>query len=263
MSDLQNQQPPLPSLSNTFGLVSNVDITYTDEVLRRLGSIFTSVYAAVQKLKKDSWKELQFSLVDNSKLNVGVCFTCEAMITTVRENIEWHYISCSQCTKKVTEQNEEYDYEDHRQQDPPIHRYNFKAKATDGTTNVQFIFFMPAEDKVTGSGEFTVDDILDMHSAIEGPSSIAKIIAGTPPHDVMDEVAKTIVTTIAAYKSEAATSGDENKVDKDVTFSDDSSVDRMEDVIKNLHTGIEDEEPNIGSPKANAEVSSFARAKCI
>ncbi|GKB40977.1 hypothetical protein Tco_0885919 [Tanacetum coccineum] len=40
------------------------------QVLRRLGSIFTSVYAAVQKLKKDSWKELQFSLVDNSKLNV-------------------------------------------------------------------------------------------------------------------------------------------------------------------------------------------------
>ncbi|GJU80049.1 hypothetical protein Tco_1282414 [Tanacetum coccineum] len=40
------------------------------KVLRRLGSIFTLVYAAVQKLKKDSWKELQFNLVDNSKLNV-------------------------------------------------------------------------------------------------------------------------------------------------------------------------------------------------
>ncbi|GJS87937.1 hypothetical protein Tco_0770573 [Tanacetum coccineum] len=40
------------------------------QVLRTLGSIFTPVYAAVQKLKKDSWKELQFSLVDNSKLNV-------------------------------------------------------------------------------------------------------------------------------------------------------------------------------------------------
>ncbi|GKB74822.1 hypothetical protein Tco_0936234, partial [Tanacetum coccineum] len=40
------------------------------QVLRRLGSIFTSVYAAVQKLKKDSWLELQFSLADNSKLNV-------------------------------------------------------------------------------------------------------------------------------------------------------------------------------------------------
>ncbi|GJU13256.1 hypothetical protein Tco_1135652 [Tanacetum coccineum] len=39
------------------------------QVLRRLGSIFISVYAAVQKLKKDSWLELQFSLVDNSKLN--------------------------------------------------------------------------------------------------------------------------------------------------------------------------------------------------
>ncbi|GKA75929.1 hypothetical protein Tco_0782307 [Tanacetum coccineum] len=40
------------------------------QVLKRLESIFTSVYAALQKLKKDSWKELQLSLVDNSKLNV-------------------------------------------------------------------------------------------------------------------------------------------------------------------------------------------------
>ncbi|GJS03212.1 hypothetical protein Tco_0319720 [Tanacetum coccineum] len=39
------------------------------QLFRRLGSIFASVYAAVQKLKNDSWKELQFSLVDNSKLN--------------------------------------------------------------------------------------------------------------------------------------------------------------------------------------------------
>ncbi|GJS92197.1 hypothetical protein Tco_0774833 [Tanacetum coccineum] len=40
------------------------------QVLKRLGSIFTLVYAAVQNLKKDSWKELQFSLVVNSKLNI-------------------------------------------------------------------------------------------------------------------------------------------------------------------------------------------------
>ncbi|GKD14411.1 hypothetical protein Tco_1198818, partial [Tanacetum coccineum] len=40
------------------------------QVLIRLGSIFTSVYAAVQKLKKDSLLELQISLADNSKLNV-------------------------------------------------------------------------------------------------------------------------------------------------------------------------------------------------
>ncbi|GJW17905.1 hypothetical protein Tco_0025341 [Tanacetum coccineum] len=47
------------------------------QVLRKLGIIFTSVYVAVQKLKKDSWLELQFSLSDNSKLNVmdfhGAC----------------------------------------------------------------------------------------------------------------------------------------------------------------------------------------------
>nr|GEX97798.1 hypothetical protein [Tanacetum cinerariifolium] len=44
--------------------------TRLNQVLRRLGSIFTSGYTAVQNLKKDSWKELHFSLVDNSKLNV-------------------------------------------------------------------------------------------------------------------------------------------------------------------------------------------------
>ncbi|GKC16403.1 hypothetical protein Tco_1013185 [Tanacetum coccineum] len=51
-------------------LLGSVPEPFSLLVLRRLGSIFTSVYAAVQKLKKDSWKELQFSLVDNSKLNV-------------------------------------------------------------------------------------------------------------------------------------------------------------------------------------------------
>nr|GEX72219.1 hypothetical protein [Tanacetum cinerariifolium] len=49
---------------------ANKGLTSALQVLRRLGSIFTLVYAAVQKLKNDSWKELQFSLVDNSKLNV-------------------------------------------------------------------------------------------------------------------------------------------------------------------------------------------------
>ncbi|GKA61765.1 hypothetical protein Tco_0761284 [Tanacetum coccineum] len=44
-------------------LLGSVPEPFSLSVLRRLGSIFTSVYAAVQKLKKDSWKELQFSLV--------------------------------------------------------------------------------------------------------------------------------------------------------------------------------------------------------
>ncbi|GKF73710.1 hypothetical protein Tco_0220042, partial [Tanacetum coccineum] len=50
--------------------VAEVPLASALQVLRILGSIFTSVYAAVEKLKKDSWKELQFSLVDNSKLNI-------------------------------------------------------------------------------------------------------------------------------------------------------------------------------------------------
>ncbi|GKD46847.1 retrovirus-related pol polyprotein from transposon TNT 1-94, partial [Tanacetum coccineum] len=52
-------------------LVAEVPSASALQVLRRLGSIFTSVYAVVQKLKKDSWLELQFSLADNSKLNIN------------------------------------------------------------------------------------------------------------------------------------------------------------------------------------------------
>ncbi|GJR15164.1 hypothetical protein Tco_0797816 [Tanacetum coccineum] len=57
----------LASLSASVAEVPSTSALY---VLRRFRSIFTSVYAAVQKLKNDSWLELQFSLDDNSKLNV-------------------------------------------------------------------------------------------------------------------------------------------------------------------------------------------------
>ncbi|GJS75971.1 hypothetical protein Tco_0725852 [Tanacetum coccineum] len=63
----QTQQQPHKSLSFSIAEVPSASAL---QVLRRLGSIFTSVYAVVQKLKKDSWLELQFSLADNSKLNV-------------------------------------------------------------------------------------------------------------------------------------------------------------------------------------------------
>ncbi|GKF14588.1 hypothetical protein Tco_0056050, partial [Tanacetum coccineum] len=58
------------SHSRLSASVAEVPLTLALQILRRLGSIFTSVYAAVQKLKKDSWLELQFSLANNSKLNV-------------------------------------------------------------------------------------------------------------------------------------------------------------------------------------------------
>ncbi|GJU93971.1 hypothetical protein Tco_1318727 [Tanacetum coccineum] len=72
-----HQGPELDDHARTFSslLLAEIDMRNLNplkqmKVLKILGSIFTSVYAAVQKLKKDSWKELQFSLVDNSKLNV-------------------------------------------------------------------------------------------------------------------------------------------------------------------------------------------------
>ncbi|GJW81711.1 hypothetical protein Tco_0145686 [Tanacetum coccineum] len=63
-SSVQYKDHPASTVFNEPVLASAL------QVLRRLGSIFTSVYVAEQKLKKDSWKELQFNLVDNSKLNV-------------------------------------------------------------------------------------------------------------------------------------------------------------------------------------------------
>ncbi|GJY63709.1 hypothetical protein Tco_0465169 [Tanacetum coccineum] len=45
-------------------------VQHEEEALRRLGSIFTSVYAVDQKIEECLCKELQFSLVDNFKLNV-------------------------------------------------------------------------------------------------------------------------------------------------------------------------------------------------
>ncbi|GJU63072.1 RNA-directed DNA polymerase, eukaryota [Tanacetum coccineum] len=97
----------------------------------------------------------------------AVRFTCEAMIIDIKMNREWHYTSCSKCKKNVTDQNSEYECEDHCQQVQPAYRYNFKAIVTDGTANVNFTFFTLAGDKVTssstrkGSGDFAFDDILD------------------------------------------------------------------------------------------------------
>ncbi|GJX00326.1 hypothetical protein Tco_0184239 [Tanacetum coccineum] len=49
--------------------VAEVSSASALRVLRRLGSIFTSVYVAVHKLEDGLCKELQFNLVDNSKLD--------------------------------------------------------------------------------------------------------------------------------------------------------------------------------------------------
>nr|GEW44802.1 hypothetical protein [Tanacetum cinerariifolium] len=81
--------------------------------------------------------------------NHAICFTCKAMIIDIKMNREWHYTSCSQCTKKVTDQNGEYECKDHGQQVQPTYRYNLKSIVTYETANANFIFFTPADDKVT------------------------------------------------------------------------------------------------------------------
>ncbi|GJY63152.1 hypothetical protein Tco_0464612 [Tanacetum coccineum] len=74
LTDLANKKRKrtsnLRDHSSLSASVAEVPSASALQVLRRLGSIFNSLYASVQKHKKDSWLELQFSLADNSKLNI-------------------------------------------------------------------------------------------------------------------------------------------------------------------------------------------------
>ncbi|GJY39725.1 DNA helicase [Tanacetum coccineum] len=77
---------------------------------------------------------------ENSKLIypiLTVHFTCEGMITSVQENRDWNYPSCSECSKASTHQNDTYIYKDHGRQDSVTYRYKFKAAVTDRTATAQ------------------------------------------------------------------------------------------------------------------------------
>ncbi|GKD03068.1 nucleic acid-binding, OB-fold protein, partial [Tanacetum coccineum] len=89
-------------------------------------------------------------LQQNPSTFKGVHFTCEAMITSVQENREWKYPSCSECSKASNKLNSIYICEDHGKQDPITYRYKFKAAVTDGTATAQFTFFTKAGEKITG-----------------------------------------------------------------------------------------------------------------
>ncbi|GJR10075.1 hypothetical protein Tco_0792727 [Tanacetum coccineum] len=98
-------------------LLGSVPEPFSLLVLRRLGSVFTLVYAAVQKLKKDSWKELQFSLVDNSKLNVSISLTevetCtdSEKITRKRSKLDKHGHGNGKSIQEPEESSKRFEYQ--------------------------------------------------------------------------------------------------------------------------------------------------------
>ncbi|GKE35937.1 nucleic acid-binding, OB-fold protein, partial [Tanacetum coccineum] len=107
-------------------------------------------YEDPEKEKNMNKQTLHTLLQQNPESFKGLRFTCEATITAVRQNRDWHYSSRSQCSKKTTVQHGTHTCEDHGQQDPPTYRYNFKAAVTDGTENAQFTFFTNTGYKSTG-----------------------------------------------------------------------------------------------------------------
>ncbi|GJV80974.1 nucleic acid-binding, OB-fold protein [Tanacetum coccineum] len=118
-----------------------VEFTMWDELAKQFNK------AEIEKISPPIIISVSSYRVTNTK---GVRFTCEVIITTVKENRDWNYPSCSQCSKGSTQQNRTYTCEDHGKQDPPTYRYNFKATVTDTTGNAQFTFFTHAGEKVTG-----------------------------------------------------------------------------------------------------------------
>ncbi|GJX48083.1 DNA helicase [Tanacetum coccineum] len=188
----------------------------------------------------------------------GIRFTCEAMITSIRENRDWKYASCSQCSKGSTQQNGTYTCEDHEKQDPVTYRYNFKATATDGTATAQFTFFLNAGDKITshtctqlaqkykesghrqlpieivniigkkhifhirfapstrkGAGEFVVDDVLDIQTAVATHTTgIGTILAASSATTTKESISKdecpqgTVLATSPTGKTDEPTNKD-------------------------------------------------------
>ncbi|GJU70989.1 DNA helicase [Tanacetum coccineum] len=103
----------------------------------------------------------------------GVHFTCEGMITSVQENIDWKYPSCSKCSKGSTQQNGTYICEDHGRQDPVAQKYKETGQQqfpteivnTIGKKHIFQIRYAPSTQQRAGA--FIADDVLDIQLAVQ------------------------------------------------------------------------------------------------
>ncbi|GJU73232.1 nucleic acid-binding, OB-fold protein [Tanacetum coccineum] len=91
----------------------------------------------------------------------GVHFTYEGMITSVQENRDWKYPSCSECSKALTQQNGTYICEDHGRQDPVTYRDSQHHRQK----HIFQIRYTPLTQR--GVGAFIADDVLDNQPAIQ------------------------------------------------------------------------------------------------
>ncbi|GJT67839.1 DNA helicase [Tanacetum coccineum] len=148
--------------------------------------------------------------------NIQVHFTCEGMITSVRENRDWKYLSCSECRKSSTPQNGTYICEDHGRQDLVTYRRkNYRSSMLAGKTEVQ-------RNKETGQQQFPTEivniiskkHIFHIHYALSTQRGAGAFIA----YEVLDiqlaiqtEDAGTVVATSSATPSKE-TAGKEKHI---------------------------------------------------
>ncbi|GKC14690.1 hypothetical protein Tco_1011472, partial [Tanacetum coccineum] len=150
-------------------------------------------YEDPEKEKNRNRQTLSTLLQQNPTSFKGLRFTCEAMITAVREN---------RVALRIMQPMQQGNGARRH-----LHLYNFNAAVTDGTASAQFTFFTNTGEQFTGhpclqlaekykgtsAGKFTVDDILDIHPSIKSPNTeTAPAIEATPrpTPGITKEVAK-------------------------------------------------------------------------
>lgn len=94
---------------------------------------------------------LQTLLNENPKRYKTDKFTTEATIVGISTTLDWFYIACPDCLKKLTHSNGLLKCHNHGPlQKDPKHMFCFKAYIADETTQVAVTFFSPMADALTG-----------------------------------------------------------------------------------------------------------------
>ncbi|GJW03857.1 nucleic acid-binding, OB-fold protein [Tanacetum coccineum] len=192
-----------------------VEFTMWDEMARQfkkseIERLERPVIIAVSSCRVSKFK-------DTVKLFQEIRFTCEATITRIREDREWHYTSCNQCNKKVPEQEGVYDCEDHDHLDQPTHRVGAEVQSSRPPPDAK-INSRHNRKKNMYSRSISLLAHEQEHLTTKAYVSYNLFVhAGTPPHDVIDVVERTIVTTMRAHKNETTSSEKETSLSEPAT----------------------------------------------
>ncbi|KAK9672565.1 hypothetical protein RND81_12G108700 [Saponaria officinalis] len=110
-------------------------------------------------------------LIEMDMPNEEQQFLCKGVITEVRTDVEWRYLSCTTCKSGLNEErkchkcNNKIDY--------PTQRYRIMAIISDGTAAVNIVIFNKEAEKVIGK---PIGKLLDISEKEEGKEQVYEIL---------------------------------------------------------------------------------------